>query len=97
MGAAALDLCSVAAGRVDAYYESGLSIWDLAAGSLIAREAGATVGRLGPATDSDSPDSDSPDSGSPDDRHTDGRVLVAHPRRFDELAELLRSLGADRV
>ena len=44
MGAAALDLCSVAAGRVDAYYEAGLSIWDLAAGSLVAEEAGARTG-----------------------------------------------------
>lgn len=43
MGAAAVDLCSVAAGRVDAYYETGLSIWDLAAGWLIASEAGAAV------------------------------------------------------
>lgn len=46
-GAAALDLCSVAAGRVDAYYERGLQPWDWAAGSLIAAEAGATVRRLG--------------------------------------------------
>lgn len=42
-GSAALDLCSVACGRVDAYYERGLSWWDHAAGSLIAREAGAVV------------------------------------------------------
>lgn len=51
MGAAALDLCSVAAGRVDAYYEAGLSTWDFAAGALIATEAGARVGGLdgGPA------------------------------------------------
>lgn len=46
MGAAALDLCSVAAGRLDAYYESGLQPWDLAAGMLIAAEAGATVAGL---------------------------------------------------
>jgi myo-inositol-1(or 4)-monophosphatase len=46
MGAAALDLCSVASGRVDAYYEAGLAVWDLAAGSLIAEEAGARVGSL---------------------------------------------------
>lgn len=46
MGAAALDLCSVAAGRVDAYYEVGLSIWDLAAGQLVATEAGARVGPI---------------------------------------------------
>jgi len=44
MGAAATDLCSVACGRVDAYWERGLGPWDLAAGSLIAAEAGATVG-----------------------------------------------------
>jgi myo-inositol-1(or 4)-monophosphatase len=43
MGAASVDLCSVACGRLDAYYERGLSWWDLAAGGLIAREAGATV------------------------------------------------------
>jgi myo-inositol-1(or 4)-monophosphatase len=45
-GAAALDLCSLAAGRVDAYYESGVHYWDIAAGGLIAREAGAHVGGL---------------------------------------------------
>ncbi len=42
-GSAALDLCHVAAGRLDAYYEQGLNPWDLAAGELIAREAGAIV------------------------------------------------------
>jgi len=42
-GAAALDLCAVACGRLDAYYEAGLGPWDLAAGEVIAREAGATV------------------------------------------------------
>lgn len=46
MGAAALDLCSVAAGRVDAYYEVGLAMWDLAAGALIAAEAGARLGSI---------------------------------------------------
>jgi myo-inositol-1(or 4)-monophosphatase len=43
MGAASVDLCNVARGRVDAYFERGLSWWDLAAGALIAREAGAVV------------------------------------------------------
>jgi myo-inositol-1(or 4)-monophosphatase len=43
-GSAALDLCSVAAGRLDAYYESGLNPWDRAAGQLVATEAGAVVG-----------------------------------------------------
>jgi myo-inositol-1(or 4)-monophosphatase len=46
MGAAAVDLCSVAVGRVNAYYERGLNMWDLAAGALIAAEAGATVESL---------------------------------------------------
>lgn len=42
-GAAAVDLCFVGAGNVDAYFESGLHEWDVAAGGLIAREAGALV------------------------------------------------------
>ncbi len=42
-GAAAVDLCYVASGQVDAYYESGLHAWDIAAGGLVAREAGAVV------------------------------------------------------
>lgn len=42
-GSAALDLCHLAAGHVDAYYEVGLSPWDHAAGAVIAREAGADV------------------------------------------------------
>lgn len=42
-GAASLDLCAVASGRLDAYYERGLAPWDQAAGSLVAREAGARV------------------------------------------------------
>ncbi len=50
MGAAAVDLCWVACGRLDAYYERGLNHWDLAAGALIAAEAGATVGGLGDGT-----------------------------------------------
>jgi|HubBroStandDraft_4_1064222.scaffolds.fasta_scaffold78023_2 myo-inositol-1(or 4)-monophosphatase len=45
-GSASVDLCSVAAGRVDAFYERGLNYWDYAAGGLIAREAGALVGGL---------------------------------------------------
>jgi myo-inositol-1(or 4)-monophosphatase len=42
-GSAALDLCYVAAGRLDGYFELGLKPWDMAAGELIAREAGAIV------------------------------------------------------
>lgn len=43
-GAAAVDLCDVACGRLDAFYERGLHPWDMAAGVLIAREAGALAG-----------------------------------------------------
>jgi myo-inositol-1(or 4)-monophosphatase len=43
-GSAAIDLCDVAAGRLDGFYERGLNPWDLAAGALIAREAGARTG-----------------------------------------------------
>ena len=47
-GAAATDLCAVATGWVDAYFESNLNEWDIAAGGLIAREAGALLsGRQG--------------------------------------------------
>ncbi|MBB5937600.1 inositol monophosphatase family protein [Streptomyces zagrosensis] len=43
-GSAAIDLCDVACGRLDGYYERGLNPWDYAAGDLIAREAGAYTG-----------------------------------------------------
>jgi myo-inositol-1(or 4)-monophosphatase len=46
LGSAALDLCAVASGRLDAYYEQGMQPWDWAAGTLIAREAGARVAGL---------------------------------------------------
>lgn len=45
-GSAALDLCLVAEGLVDGYYERGLNYWDMAAGWLIASEAGAVVSDL---------------------------------------------------
>jgi myo-inositol-1(or 4)-monophosphatase len=47
MGSAALDLCAVAAGRVDAYVEEGLNPWDMAAGGLVATEAGAVLEKHG--------------------------------------------------
>ena len=43
MGGAAIDMCSVACGRLDAYYEYGISAWDIAAGTVIAVESGAIV------------------------------------------------------
>jgi len=46
IGSAALDLCRVAEGSLDLHYERGLNPWDLAAGALIAEEAGARVAGL---------------------------------------------------
>jgi myo-inositol-1(or 4)-monophosphatase len=46
LGAAALDLAYVAAGRFEAFFERGLARWDVAAGALLVREAGGTVTRI---------------------------------------------------
>jgi myo-inositol-1(or 4)-monophosphatase len=48
-GAASLDLCAVAAGWLDGYYEHAINPWDWAAGALVAREAGAVVHPPDPA------------------------------------------------
>jgi myo-inositol-1(or 4)-monophosphatase len=45
-GSAALDLCYVAAGHYDAFFETGLNPWDIAAGSLIVTEAGGLIGNF---------------------------------------------------
>ncbi|MBN2623542.1 MAG: inositol monophosphatase [Acidimicrobiales bacterium] len=81
MGAAAIDLCSVACGRLDAYYERGLEWWDLAAGGLIAAEAGAVVSSL---------------DGGPLVSGTAGAVAAA-PSIAAPLRGLLDSLGAQDV
>jgi myo-inositol-1(or 4)-monophosphatase len=47
-GAAALDMCSCAAGRLDAYYERGVKPWDIGAGTLICERAGLVVRTLRP-------------------------------------------------
>ena len=47
IGSAALDLCHVADGQLDAYFERGLNPWDMAAGWLVLTEAGGLVGGLG--------------------------------------------------
>ena len=46
IGVASVDLCAVAAGRLDGFYERGLNYWDWAAGALVATEAGAVAGGL---------------------------------------------------
>ena len=71
-GAAALDLCYVAAGRLDGFFETGLAAWDLAAGSLIIREAGGMISGL---------------DGSENFLDT-GHVLTGSPRIYRELAKL---------
>jgi myo-inositol-1(or 4)-monophosphatase len=54
LGSCAIDLCLVAAGVLDAYYERGVNAWDHAAGELIAREAGAlSTGLFGNAIGND--------------------------------------------
>lgn len=55
IGSAAYDLCMVACGRLDAYYERGLNPWDYGAGALIAREAGAEMVGLDDATPTGTP------------------------------------------
>jgi len=42
-GSAAVNMCAVACGRADAYWEFGIHAWDMAAGDLIVREAGGVV------------------------------------------------------
>jgi len=71
-GSAALDLCYVAAGRLDAFWETGLQPWDLAAGTLIVREAGGIVSGL---------------NGS-ESFLDDGHVLCGSPRVYSGLAKL---------
>jgi myo-inositol-1(or 4)-monophosphatase len=71
-GAAALDLCYVAAGRLDAFWEMGLSQWDIAGGALLIREAGGIVSGL---------------DGSEDFLDT-GHVLTGTPKVYSALAKL---------
>ncbi|EPC04350.1 hypothetical protein L861_03250 [Litchfieldella anticariensis FP35 = DSM 16096] len=82
-GAAALDLCDVACGRLDAYYES-VSPWDFAAGLLIAREAGARTGHLYPCP-----------SGIPEDLYGEN-IIVSAPDIHGELSKLLKRADEDR-
>jgi myo-inositol-1(or 4)-monophosphatase len=82
MGAAALDLAYVAAGRYDGFWEFGLSPWDIAAGMLLVREAGGYV----------------TDMASGHDMMTTGDVLVANDHLHLPLAALIReALRGDRA
>lgn len=82
-GSAALDLCWVACGRLDAYYERDHGgPWDIAAGEVIVREAGGVVGNLVGARNAPVT--------------TPDVVLAAGPALFDQLVALLRDAGAAR-
>lgn len=73
-GAAALDLAYVAAGRFDIYWERNLSPWDIAAGTLIVREAGGFV------TDLD----------DKDEMFTKGHIIAGNPVLHGELLKILK-------
>jgi myo-inositol-1(or 4)-monophosphatase len=72
-GAAALDLCYVAAGYYDAFFETGLQPWDLAAGSLIVTEAGGLIGNF---------------TGESDFLHQ-REVVAGNPRIYGQLVTIL--------
>jgi myo-inositol-1(or 4)-monophosphatase len=74
LGAAALDLAYVAAGRLDGFWNSDLAAWDIAAGTLIAREAGAIVSRLDGRSDP----------------LIDGSILAANDTLHGRMLRLLR-------
>ncbi len=73
LGSAALDLCYVAAGRFDGFWEEGLNAWDIAAGVLLVQEAGGRVTDL---------------SGNPLDLRR-GRILATNGLLHDEMARLI--------
>lgn len=79
-GSAALDLCNLAEGRIDAYYEHGTHPWDYAAAAVIAAEAGAVVRHPGIV--------DNPSAGEP--------VIASAPRVWDDFLDLVESAGATR-
>jgi myo-inositol-1(or 4)-monophosphatase len=72
-GAAALDLCYVAAGYYDGFFEMGLNPWDVAAGSLIITEAGGLIGNF---------------AGDSDYLHQ-REVVAGNPRVFGQLVQIL--------
>ena len=76
LGSAALDICWVALGRLDAYYES-VSCWDFAAAQLIAREAGARFGHF----------LELPEGALPE-MHGDN-LLISSPHLYDDLKAIL--------
>ena len=79
-GAAALDLCYVAAGRLDAFWEYGLKVWDVTAGSIILREAGGMV-------------SDPTDLTHQTFGYFDGKLLATNGKLHDLLVQDIAPVG----
>lgn len=77
LGSAALDICWVAMGRLQGYYEGHLNPWDVAAARIIAKEAGATIGYF------KEPEDDIPDSIRCD------NLVISSPKIFEEFKRLL--------
>src|SRR6058998_435147 len=77
-GAAALDIAYVAAGRLDGFWEMGLSPWDMAAGALLVQEAGGLVGDF------------RGDSGYVD----SGRIVCGNPKIFAQMLQVIGPLAA---
>jgi len=75
-GAASLDLAYVAAGRLDAFWEKGLAIWDIAAGALLVREAGGLIS----------------DFNGADKHLENGDVVCGNPKYFKAVLQLTRPL-----
>jgi len=78
LGSAALDICWVACGRLQGYYEEELHAWDVAAANLIAKEAGASLGFYKGSNNPGTPEC-----------INGNHVLVASPNVFDELRMVL--------
>ncbi len=76
-GAAALDLAYVAAGRVDGFWEAGLGPWDVAAGTILVREAGGYVSEIGGKAH----------------RLDSANILAANDRLYTEFVKLLKKAG----
>lgn len=87
LGAASLDLCWVACGRLDGYYEECLQPWDCVAGGLIAREAGATIAHFNYDNELQKMTKD-----YPGDLYVDN-IVVANPALMSEFLSVLNASG----
>jgi myo-inositol-1(or 4)-monophosphatase len=80
-GAASLDIAYVAAGRLDGFWEMGLSAWDMAAGALLVQEAGGLVG----------------DFHGEGDYLDSGRIICGNPKIFAQLLQVIGPLSAKQI